>query len=501
MIIVLRRAVCAVVLLASSVYSLTAKGDSGPPYPAGPSVFVPFVNATQLANPTQYVSPQIMVGFNNPNATGANPVFSVIMDTGSVGIIVGSAYFTPPAAGRLDSSFIGPGSETLTSSGIIFVGDWYETIVNLYNGNTIVARSTVPVMAVTSVSCEQGARVCNPSTIGATAPGTHYFGIGFSGATGQPQGTPDKNAFLNVTSIPGSSLLPSPGYVLSTQGVQIGLTSGNTQGFALIKLQPLLAPDSSQWQTAPASPNVLTDWQHARGTIMVNGRSGTGSILFDTGVTTGFLTPPIGVTPQTGAGPSGAECNGSTPPTCAVTGTSVRVSFSALTNPVASLTYAVGQNNGAQNGNPVSPLAVSIEYNGAPFLNTTVRFLQAFNYMYDAANGFIGLRKTGGTPAQYASSMPSGLAVDGVFQCFFLAAGAILDSPFNTLGFQPTRYGWPYTYRYNAINNTYLAISSGSPASGNTPATSANTVYILGPNGKSTSEGALVDWLTAAGCQ
>ena len=157
-------------------------------------------------------------------------------------------------------------------------------------------------MAVTKVSCEQNARVCNPSTIASTAPTTHYFGIGFAGGAGQPQGTPDKNAFLNVTSIAGSGLLPSPGYILSTQGVQIGLTSSNTQGFALIKLEPVLAPNSTQWQTAPASANVLTDWQHARATITVNGKSGSGSILFDTGVTTGFLTPPIGVSLNTGAG-------------------------------------------------------------------------------------------------------------------------------------------------------------------------------------------------------
>ena len=197
----------------------------------------------------------------------------------------------------------------------------------------------------------------------------------------------------------------------------------------MIKLQPLLAPTSIQWQTAPASANVLTDWQHARATITVNGRSGTGGILFDTGVTTGFLTPPLGVTPQTGLGPSGAECNGSNPPSCAVSGTSVQVSFSNAISAVALLKYTVGANNGSQIGNPVSPFAVSVEQNNAPFLNTTVRFLQAFNYIYDAANGFIGLKTTGNTPAKYAASIPSGLAIEGVFQCFFSWGGAILASP------------------------------------------------------------------------
>ncbi len=506
MIIILRSVVYAVILLVSSVYSLTAKADVGPPYPSnGASVFVPFVNATNVSDPSKYVSPKIRVGFNSPNATDTNPVFNVTMDTGSVGIIVGSSYFNPPANGKLDPSFIGAGSETLTSSGIIFSGDWYKTIVNLYNGNTVVASSTVPVMAVTMVSCEPNARACNPKTINSTAADTHYFGIGFAGGPGQPQGTPDKNAFLNVTSISGSASLPSPGYILSTQGmqqgVQIGLTSSNTQGFAMIKLEPLLAPNSTQWQTAPASANVRTDWQHARGAITVNGRSGSGSILFDTGVTTGFLTPPIGVTPQIGNGPSGAECNGSTPPSCAVSGTSVQVSFSNRTIPVASLNYIVGANNGSQSGNPVSPFAVSVELNGAPFLNTTVRFLQAFNYIYDAANGFIGLKTTGNTPAQYATSTPSGLAVEGVFRCFFRWwAEANFESPLATI--LPSRkYMWPYTYLYYPNNQTYIGISSGSPASGNTPATDANHVYILGADGQSTNQGALSGWLSAAACQ
>ena len=250
MVIILRSVVYAVILLVSSIYSWTAKGDAGPPY-SGPSVFVPFVNASDVGNPLLYVSPQIAVGFNAPNATGAHPMFDVTMDTGSVGIIVGSSYFTPPATGRLDPSFIGPGSETLTSSGFIFTGDWYKTIVNLYSGTTMVASATVPVTAVIHVACEPDARACDSNSIDSTGADTHYFGIGFGGGAGQPQGTPDKNAFLNVTNITGSGLLPSPGYILSTQGVQIGLTSINTRGFAMIKLEPLLAPDSTNGKLPP----------------------------------------------------------------------------------------------------------------------------------------------------------------------------------------------------------------------------------------------------------
>ncbi|MFO1101380.1 MAG: hypothetical protein U1E20_00570 [Methylocystis sp.] len=494
---VLRLVVYAVILLASPVCSLTAQADSSPPYTNGVSVFVPFVNANEVSKSD--ASPEIRVGFSS----NYNSSFAVTMDTGSVGIIVGGNYFTPPAKGRSDASFIGPGTETLTSSGYYFTGDWYRTTVHLFNDKTAVASATVPVMAVTNVTCIQGARDCH--VVDHKGADVHYFGVGFAGGAGLPQGTPDKNAFLNVTKIAGSSSLPSPGYILSTQGALIGLTSNNTKGFALIKLEPLLAPSFEQWQSAPASPNVLTDWQHARGTITVNGVSGSGGILFDTGVNTGFLTPPIGVTVQTGMGPTTphkAECN-TNPPTCAVSGTTVQVSFPDQTNWVASLNYTVGPNNGAQKGNPVSPYAVSVDHTGAPFLNTTVRFLQGFNYLYDAANGFIGLKTTGATPPRYAMSAPGGLAVGGVFQCFFGWAEVNFGS--RSGHFQATAYSWPYTYVYDPNNQIYIGVSSGVPASANMPAATslANDVYVWGAGGPSTGthEGALSGWLAAAGCQ
>lgn len=494
MIVVLRSVVSAIILLVSLVYSLTATADSGPRYTNGATVFVPFINANDMSKPNLYTNPKIQVGFSS----NYNSSFPVTMDTGSVGIVVGSNYFTPSAKRRADPSFVGSGSETLTSSGVKYTGDWYKTTVHLFSGKTVVARSTVPVLALTNVACIPGARNCHIDD--PTGAKVAYFGVGFAGGPGQPQGTPDKNAFLNVTSVAGSNSLPSPGYILSTQGAQIGLTSSNTKGFALIKLEPLLAPTLDQWQTAPESKNVLTDWQHARGTITVNGISGSGGILFDTGVNTGFLTPPIGVTVKTGMGPNKAECNTS-PPTCAVSGATVQVSIPNQTNPVASFNYTVGAGNGSQIGNPISPYALSIEQKSAPFMNTTVRFLQAFTYLYDAANGFVGLQKTGNTPAKYAASTPGAVTVEGVFQCFFGWAGANFYS--RNVRVQPPAYKWPYAYIYD--NQKYVGISSGVPASDNVPAATslANTVYTWGAGGPSsgTDQGGLSGWLAAAGCQ
>jgi hypothetical protein len=163
------------------------------------------------------------------------------------------------------------------------------------------------------------------------------------------------------------------------------------------------------------------------------------------------------------------------------------------------LNYTVGVDNGPQAANPVSPLAVSVDHNGAPFLNTTVRFLQAFDYMYDAANGFTGLRTTGRTPPQFAYSKAGSMAVGNAFQCFFSWAGPGIAS--RGRRFLPTAYSWPYTYRFDPRRQIAIAISSGSVATGNTPSTKANEVYILGPGNQSTDQGSLSGWLAAAGCQ
>jgi hypothetical protein len=489
----LRLIVCASLLVAVTQPSI-AQATNTPNY-GNITVFVPFVNAADVSNPVKYVSPSIRVGFDAPHAV--DPSFTVTMDTGSVGIIVGSNYFVPPSDGRNNPSFVGPGSETLTSSGVIVKGDWYKTTVNLYDDTKIVATSTIPVLAVNNVSCEVNARDCHVTD--SSGSNVHYFGVGFSGGAGQPQGTPEKNAFLNVTSVPLTSSLPSPGYILTTTGAQIGLTSSNSQGFTLIKLDPVLAPNATQWQTSPANPNVLTDWQHTKGTITVNGKSGRGVVLFDTGVSTGFLTPPVGVNPNTGTGPVNAECNGSSPPSCAVSGTTVRVSFPEKLSPIASFGYTVGAGNGAQNGNPLSPLAVSIDHNGAPFLNTTVRFLQAFDYMYDAGNGFTGLRTSGGTPAKYAWSRAASMTVAGTLNCFFRMAAPLLNSSGGRL--RPTAYRWPFTYRYNQLKRTSIAVSSGSTATSNVPATKANNVYVVGPDNQLIDQGPVSGWMSAVGCQ
>jgi hypothetical protein len=71
--------------------------------------------------------------------------------------------------------------------------------------------------------------------------GIQVMGVGFGReADGQPQGTPDKNPFLNLVSIDGKPASENRslrnGYIINKDGIKIGLTERNTAGMKFAKL-------------------------------------------------------------------------------------------------------------------------------------------------------------------------------------------------------------------------------------------------------------------------
>lgn len=447
------------------------------------------------------------------------------MDTGSVGIYASSDNFTPPPDGVNDPSYVASCTETLTSSGIIYTGQLYKTLVDLYNTAGIVATATVPVCAVSKTTCQPNPRNCTPTS---SPTGVMMFGVGFGPIyANQPNGTPDKNPFLNITSapnqpgcpssVPNQSTCPSYGYILTTDtkgqpGALIGLTPTNTQDFTWIGL----ATNTGAPSFTAASPDILSDFERMQGTITVNGATGNGGILFDTGVTTGFLTPRKGTSVQMGSSPSGAECSASS--TCVVTGTTVNVSFSGKVSPdsedqtaITSFSYTVGGNT----NNPIQPYALALAKDTAPFLNTTLSFINTFNYLYDGANGFIGLNqittltptataqsvgvtpKSAGATSQYVSTTPGAIGVQHLYRCFFywVEHNFVSASDADRI----TRYSQPYVYRYYSKNNMYIGVSTGKPGN---PPTEVGHVAHMGPNDATPqSDGPLSEWLAASGCR
>ena len=488
------------------IFSLVSMAND-PTYPSNAtSVFVPFTNSTALP---LSASPKIGIGFPNNQGTTSGTPFSVTMDTGSVGIYMGANYFTPPQNGVNDPSYVASCSETLTSSGVIYKGQLYKSSVNLYSGSHIVATASVPVCAISLRTCTTYARDCNPNE---SPNGVNYFGVGFGQEeAGQPNGTPDKNPFLNITQAGTLSPLPSYGYIITTQqgqpGVIIGLTPSNTQGYTLIGLSPYPAfpPDN------PASTAITSEFQRAQANITVNGTQGAGSILFDTGVGTGYLSPPIGVNVSTTSIPSGAQCSASS--TCVVSGTTVQVSFlgtapnsSTDQTVIASFNYIVGSTA----NNPIAPVAVTLVKGSAPFLNTTLSFVNAFNYFYDGSNGFIGLQQlptatapsagilaqSTAAPSQFVSTTPNAVGIQHLHRCFFywVEQNVVNASDADKV----TRYSSPYFYRYYPKNNTYVGVSTGKI--GSTPS-EVGMVHMGPADDKPQSDGSLSEWLAASGCK
>lgn len=205
-----------------------------------------------------------------------------------------------------------------------------------------------------------------------------YFGVGFGQEkAGQPNGTPDKNAFLNVIKINGAAVTSfAKGYVITPQGVTLGLTAANTAGFRFAKLEP--NPPYGDWKRIPA-------------TITANGVSGPGTMLTDTGISYSYLTPPTGASVATiPVETARGKCVQFKP--CAAPGTVISVAVGDPASPALSYSITIGAE-----GIPVpaasAPGWVTVNVRGlSPFLNTSYHFFNVFNYVYDFADGIVGFQ-------------------------------------------------------------------------------------------------------------
>jgi hypothetical protein len=347
-----------------------AHAQQAPPSYAGytTTVFIPF---TDPASQLTWTGP-VHVAF-----TIRGKLFTPTMDTGSTGVMIDSRLipnYTPSAA---DSS----GWEFLTSSKLLFTGHWVpEQLV--FHTRTHSATASVRVLAVDSVRYCPGfstsAGTC-PDTTSSKATrdrGTVYMGVGFGREyNGQPQGTPDKNPFLNVTSIDGRPVRSGdvrPGYVVTRRGVYLGLTAANTRGFVYERLTPY-------------SP-VPMDWSEADECLQVdNSACVPGKALVDTGIDQMYLTVteqmPVHTVPRRQGPPILAD------------GSRVTVRFTG-TDPVASYTFTLGVPNSM-----APTFAVPRITDGTvTFVNTGRHFLRGYDVLFDGAaqsenGGWFGLRR------------------------------------------------------------------------------------------------------------
>lgn len=324
----------------------------------GTAMFLTYLNAPLKNDPILH-SPRLGLSIN-----GGRPVRAVL-DTGSTGVVVAARLI--PDLDRLP--VIGPGELTYSSSGRIMRGKWVRVPVTIGGTNgSEVTTQPIPVLAVERVDCTPQARRCRARAAPASIA---MIGIGFARqrADAKPVADPAlqagarvRNPFLNLkTADP-----VRPSYLVTRRGVWLGLTPELLEGFRFVKLEANAA--TGDWNALPAC-------------LSVDGRTppACGTALIDTGVTTMYLTlPPAQLADRTLGTTSGQTL---------ARGAELKVAFGA---PGSDLGYAFRAGEGHHLAAPVS--IVLVNRTNRVFVNTSVRLLNAFDYLYDAQEGFVGLR-------------------------------------------------------------------------------------------------------------
>lgn len=348
----------------------------------------------------------------------------VQLDTGSRGFWMNYKY--APA----DYTSGVPGYIFYWSSGRANIGYWYPVQVTLTNavaqgGATTTATATVPVLFVYQVECLAGSwpNACSsPGTsqsISESAVGMmgigfdrtgHGTGYGTDVVSPTGPGTSDNlqivNPFLNLSDMQAGTM--RAGYILSQNGITLGLTAQNTASgsngssspYAYAKLIPTGTP------SVQGSP---TDWQVMTGSVVIGGQTyQSQQAVVDIGISNALVT-----TNNNGALPGSTTVGGQIYLSSATGMMQVNLlglpglvgySFS-VPNPAFSTSYSTA----------VTPINVAVSpaqdvwWTGESpdtLINTGIFALNAFNYLYDATGGYIGLQLNGSSGASSAFFTP-----------------------------------------------------------------------------------------------
>ena len=369
------------------------------------SALIPFTNTTPLTpGSTPTLSLQV----------GGGSAMSFGMDTGSTGIAISSSLYTPGANDRL----IGSGATQYSSSGLQYNGNVYQTTVNI-NGaaGSVVATSVVDVLVVTGATCyKYQATYCpggiNTTPVGVNITDIHYAGIGFAagnGFMGSAIAASAANPFTNIVTISGHAVTTNnyvQGYVITPSGVNLGLTSSNTSNFAYVKLgaQPAQT-DATLWGRAAALVTTSTPIPGGSSTV-----SGVGHILTDSGVGEMIISPAAGSGLVVGAAPN--------------PGTVITVNLGGQSGSHNYYSFTVGENIGTPQ---IAPTTIEVAADTGVFVNTGRLFLNGFNYLYDATNGFVGYSWTNAVSGVSGQTTPS-----IQFQCAPVNCNFYMPDGFNT---------------------------------------------------------------------
>ncbi|KAF2271302.1 uncharacterized protein EI97DRAFT_388200 [Westerdykella ornata] len=351
------------------------------------SVFLPFVH------------PFGTKGIPLLRATVGGMDLDLPVDTGSTGLLIGAPLL--PEIGPDEGT---PVHHYFTSSNILYRARLVELSVTFHGPGGSNATAEVPVLVVDesevcpwydpnvdTFECPYNPN--HPKPVLRDTSKITYMGVGFGRnglADGQPSASPRANPFLNIIAINGKAPPPSSfglGYTISTQGVTLGLTRENTEGFSFMPLK--------RGKTHHEDPR---DWAMVEMCFSVAGQGNNcGTALIDTGIEHMYLRTDVGVeTPNITI--RNPKKDGFAKWVRRVSlGTPITVGFPSLDDSApARYSFTVGQQS------PLAPSHVIPEIQRAPpYINTGRNFLFGYSIAFDAFLGRFGFRPvTGGSSSK-----------------------------------------------------------------------------------------------------
>ena len=310
------------------------------------------------------------------------PILSGQMDTGSVGMVI-SASNVPDYEQRKGTGI--PGTIFYSSSYNLEIGEYFNETVYFPAAK---ATARVPVLAVTETcKCpgytkEKMGNKCDPGVEKnkkLMPKGISMVGVGFSrGVLNLTAPATHSNPLTNIREIDGKPIdteIFNNGYVLTYEGIHLGLTKENTEGFNEENTMKLLINDKrdgdSHWKQPPTSFKIN------------NGSWIKGELLIDTGLSDFLTFAPADydatyeLVPDANNNPKLKK------------GTPVEIAIGeSVENPIVHYDFLVGDDY------EFSPTAVNVTTNPSrTTMNTGRRLLKGWDYFYDARNGYYGLRK------------------------------------------------------------------------------------------------------------
>lgn len=405
------------------------------------SYFLPYAEGSSF-NPNN-PSADVKIDVSISGASQASNTFNV--DTGSRGLYAANTelggIYTDPST--LPGAY--PGQIQLTSSHRYNSGYWVPNTVLSFsvNGGNATVNSTATILVVTTLGAESGhtasyslnATVVNAHpevlttgvylngngtvpvitnngtysislTHNATVneqvsyansqnpagliPPASNFGIGFD-ITGAPGGTGPVtdnrnqiyNPLINVNGMVGANPTLVAGYIVQTNGIQLGLTA-NDKYYAYTRLTP----------TGLTSTNSVPDWQTPMGqTVVFDGNgtattNGPGSIVMDSGISQAYISAPGLSTNSPPINQMAVYLMNSE----GLVGFNIDLTDAANPlNPSAEppVMDAINPSAASTNGT-YSQSSTNFPYY-VNFFNTGRNVFRAFDMLYDATNGYMGL--------------------------------------------------------------------------------------------------------------